>query len=287
MAKPLKRGPTPFYHQIRAIFREKIENGELRPGERFPSEDELCRSFQVSRATVRQALQGLEQSDLITREPGRGSFVRATPGKVAQLKMTCLLEDLIALGIPAETKVTDVGVLKSSAAVADGLMIARGEDVFSFVRVISVDDQPFAATRVYLPLWMGQKLTREDLEAQNLLETLSRRCGVNGEAADQLVQAIMADASQAGLLDVTAGSALLSVTRRTFDRDDNCIEFSVTNYRSDRTRFHISQKRRKTNPEDWVLSSRGGRAVRGEREDGKAASARKKARDSGHVGEKQ
>ena len=48
----LQRSPMPYYHQIGAILRERINNGEFRLGERVPSEDELCQMFSVSRATV-------------------------------------------------------------------------------------------------------------------------------------------------------------------------------------------------------------------------------------------
>ena len=259
--RPLKRGPTPYYHQIGAILREKIENGELSEGERVPSEEELCRAFKVSRATVRQALQNLEHDDLIIREPGRGSFVNRAPDKVAHLKMTCLLEDLIALGIPAETQVMETGMVRSSGAVAEALGLEAGDEVFSFLRVISVEKQAFAVTRVYLPAWMGAKLTKKDLEAQHLLNTLAKKCDVHGETADQLVEAVMADASQSNLLDVNAGTPLLSVSRTTFNPKGECIEFSVTHYRSDRTRFYISQKQRRAGS-NWVLSARGGRSAR-------------------------
>ncbi|MBI3435958.1 MAG: winged helix-turn-helix transcriptional regulator, partial [Proteobacteria bacterium] len=46
---------APYYHQIEAIIREKIANGEWRPGDRVPSEEELRAMFGVSRTTVRQA----------------------------------------------------------------------------------------------------------------------------------------------------------------------------------------------------------------------------------------
>ena len=255
----LRRGPMPYYHQIRAILQERINSGEFRAGERVPSEEELCQVFSVSRATVRQALAGLESDGLIRREQGRGSFVQPASKGVAELKMTCLLEDLIALGIPAETRVSEAGVVHASRSVAEALGIDPGEKVFGFLRVAVVKDQPFAATRIFLPEEMGRRLSKTDLAVPHLLRTLEVKCGVVPARADQVVEAILADAHQANLLDVAAGSALLSVTRTSFDQREKRIEHSIMLYRSDRVRFSISQRQRKSAAGDWVLTARGPR----------------------------
>lgn len=255
----LKRGPVPYYHQISAILRGRIANGEFRAGDRIPSEEELRQMFSVSRATVRQALQALEFDDLIRREAGRGSFVRSAPAGVAELKMTCLLEDLIALGIPAENKLSDVGTVSASHSVAEALGVSPGESVFTFLRVVAVEDEPFAANRVFLHERMARDLKEADLADPHLLRTLQKKCGVVAAKAEQAIEAILADAHQASFLNVDAGSALLSVTRSSFDQYDKCIEYSITLYRSDRTRFSVSQRHRKSAAGDWVLTERGPR----------------------------
>lgn len=134
----LRRGPTPYYHQISSMLRDQISNGDFGPGDRVPSEDELQKKFLVSRATVRQALQVLETDGLIRREPGRGSFVRCGSENVAELKMTCLLEDLIALGIPATNEVSEIGIVPASRSIAEAMGIERDASVFSFLRIVAV-----------------------------------------------------------------------------------------------------------------------------------------------------
>lgn len=258
----LARGSIPFYHQISGILRDKVANGEFVAGERLPSEDQLQTMFGVSRATVRQALQALEHEGLIIRLPGKGSFVAASNNAVAEVKMTCLLEDLIALGIPGRTVISDVGVVSAGRAIAEAMMLKRGDRVFTFQRLVMVDGAPFVSHRVYLPVSTQGLLNEKDLADPHLLKTLAQKCDLHAETAEHAIEAVLADAHQADLLDVDPGTALLSVTRTAFDRNGTPIEYGNTLYRSDRTRFHITQRQRTKQSNDWALASRGPRSVR-------------------------
>jgi len=70
-----RNSPLPLYHQLKTLILEQIEAGTWRPGERIPTEMELCQSYGISRAPVRQALAELVGDDVIVRRPGRGTFV--------------------------------------------------------------------------------------------------------------------------------------------------------------------------------------------------------------------
>lgn len=71
--------PTPLYEQIKTILREQIAMGVLAPGTALPTENELCKTYQVSRITVVKALSDLTHDGLIHRVQGKGSIVNPTP----------------------------------------------------------------------------------------------------------------------------------------------------------------------------------------------------------------
>lgn len=70
-----KENPLPLYHQLKGIIKKKIEQGEWGPGDRIPTEHQLCESFAISRTPVRQALSELVNEGLLFRRRGRGTFV--------------------------------------------------------------------------------------------------------------------------------------------------------------------------------------------------------------------
>lgn len=70
-----KDSPIPLYHQLKVIIKEKISKKEYKPGDRIPTEQELCEVFNISRTPVRQALTELTYEGILYRRPGRGTFV--------------------------------------------------------------------------------------------------------------------------------------------------------------------------------------------------------------------
>jgi multiple sugar transport system substrate-binding protein len=70
-----RNSPIPLYHQLKTLILEQIETGTWQPGERIPTELELCQGYGISRAPVRQALAELVRDDVIIRRPGKGTFV--------------------------------------------------------------------------------------------------------------------------------------------------------------------------------------------------------------------
>lgn len=70
-----RASPIPIYHQLKSLIRGRIESGHWRPGDRLPTEHELCERYGISRAPVRQALTELTKDGLLRRRAGQGTFV--------------------------------------------------------------------------------------------------------------------------------------------------------------------------------------------------------------------
>lgn len=83
-----RRSPTPVALQLETVIREQIARGELRPGDRLPTEHELCARLGVSRTPIRRALGELTAHGLLVRYPGRGTFVASSAPTVESPEVT-------------------------------------------------------------------------------------------------------------------------------------------------------------------------------------------------------
>ena len=69
----------PLYIQLEAEIRQALREKKYLPGDRLPSEEELCEQYQVSRITVRKAIQQLTDQHILEKHRGKGTFVSTQP----------------------------------------------------------------------------------------------------------------------------------------------------------------------------------------------------------------
>lgn len=86
--QPDSKSAKPLYKQLEAALKEAIARGEYKPGQQIPTENELSARWQVSRVTVRKALDALTRENLLTRVSGKGTFVS---GEKFQRSMTGIM----------------------------------------------------------------------------------------------------------------------------------------------------------------------------------------------------
>jgi GntR family transcriptional regulator len=236
----------PLYYQLENILREKIKSGEYRPGDPFPTEDQLVQSYRVSRITVRQALSALEKDGLIIRRRGRGSVVTEGQVRLEPMKLTGMIEDIIAMGIKTKTRIINFGFIRPAKKVAEGLKLNEDEYVLRIERIRLIKGSPVSYTISYIPSDLGKKIGIKDLTSQPILNILEKKCKVKIGRGFQIIEATLADSRVGALLDVMAGAPLLKIERTVFDVNDRPVEYISILYRSDRYHYTVDLVRKKS-----------------------------------------
>ena len=221
----------PHYRQIERSLRERISI--LQPGERLPSDAELCVEFGVSRMTARNAMQRLAEDGLIDRQPGRGSFVAApTTHRRANRLMTFTQEMLRRGRVPSSRMLTRV-IRPSSAAEATSLGIPPREPVVHLRRLRLADEEPIAIESVVLIGACATAVMTADLARGSLHETLAR-AGYVLRRGTGTIAAAAATAEEARLLGIRTGDPLLVERRVILDGHGRRIEATESVYPADR-----------------------------------------------------
>lgn len=237
------RGPIPIYLQLERSLRERIEAGEWPMGSRIPPERELCTRYRVSRATVREALDGLVADGLIERRQGSGSFVRSAKVEQSLGALYSFTAEMLARGRRPGLRVIEKERVAAPAAVADALGTAEGEPVYWLVRLRLVDDEPLMLERSYLPVRFCPGLIEEDLAGRLLHDIFAERYGRPFARQRKWVEPVLVDTRSAALLGVPAGAAALRIERLTYSPADEPLELREILVRGDRCRYFIEVSR--------------------------------------------
>lgn len=227
------------YKQIVAYFSELIDAGKMREGEKIPTESEICNMFNVSRTTVRAALNVLCQNGYIYKIQGKGSFVFPKQTDM-QLNHLCgFSEEMRRLGYVPSTQLISYQLLSPSSHVAEQLMLGAGQKAYMFERLRLADDAPMALEKVYLPFHRFPGLESKDLSS-SLYKLLDKEYGCQRSRAEQSLRADFADKYTAGVLDLKSGMPVLRIRRVTFDSSGMPFEYVESTYRGDKYVFNVS-----------------------------------------------
>lgn len=238
-----RNAAVPLYHQLKQLLCERIERGEYKPGDLIPGEHDLQQAFQLSRTTVRQALQELERAGYVTRHRGRGTFVTRNRAVHNLDPAARLGEHLKAQGIRPGWRVLSAGVQVAPLPVAERLRLAPGARVFCSRRLRLADDLPLGYLVAYVPVGLVGDLDHGLLGVGGSRDYLRARGALRGSQAERSLEAAAADHDEAGSLSLTPGSPVLKIHRLTVGVDGRPLEDCCGTYRGDRFRYHIGWAR--------------------------------------------
>lgn len=224
-------------------LREAILDGSFPPGSQLPTEKSLVESFGVSRSTVREALEALEQVGLITRRQGLGTFVSTEP----------ITKDLnVNAGIGAMLRdagySTHVGELtvwqsRASSAEAAALALQQEDEVVRVERLRLIDSRPVVWSIDALPTSVvTDRLLRQELgKTGSLYDLLLKEHEVRVVRGAATLRSINATHEMAKKLAVDAGQALMLLEQTDFDATGRAVLYSLEYHLSDFFEFHVQR----------------------------------------------
>ena len=237
------RLPTPLYHQVYLVLRDKILSGVYPFGALLPSEQETSGTFGVSRITAKRALNDLADAEFVIRERGRGTrVVYKAPTPPVHASVEGLLENLLTMGLKTGVELLAFDYIPADAEVSRTLQCERNCAVQRAVRVRQLEGEAFSYLTTYVPEDIGRSYTRNDLASLPLL-TLLERSGVVVSRAEQTISATLADAKVSAALDLELGAPLISIHRVVYDQNERPVEFITALYRPDRYQYRMMLSR--------------------------------------------
>jgi GntR family transcriptional regulator len=218
-----------LYLQLQKLLRDAISNQVVVMDDAIPTERDLAHEFDVSRITVRKAIDGLVDEGLLNRRRGAGTFVTGARVEKSFSKLSSFSEDMHSRG----RRPSSTWISKASGAVtpeeALSLGLSPGSLVYRFQRIRYADEVSMAIEHSTIP---GYCLPSASVVQDSLYDALDTS-GCRPTRALQRLRAIAFNAEQAELLGIKVGQPGLFIERRGFLADGRAAEFTQSYYRGD------------------------------------------------------
>jgi DNA-binding GntR family transcriptional regulator len=206
------------YLQVMDWVREYIRQEGLREGDRLPTEAELTRRLGVSTVTVRHAMAELQRQGLISRQQGRGTFVRRPRIASRPTRPGGLRETLVEPAGTLTARLLEFRRRPCSREEANALSLPDRTPVFQVVRLREVDGRPAVIDRSVIPVQLAPTLSRADVDRLegSLYDLLGERYNLQEGWEEQAITAVAPGREERELLSLGACDPVLVVRGTSF-----------------------------------------------------------------------
>jgi GntR family transcriptional regulator len=225
------QGGAPLYLQLKKNIEDAVNRGLIGPGDALPSERDIAVKAEISRVTVRKAVQDLVRSGILIQRHGSGTFVAPRVNRVEQSlsRLTSFTEDMARRGMDVRSQWLDRGLYAPSPDETMVLGLSSNELVARVSRLRIANDTPLAIERAALSAHTLPDPGAVVFSLYAVLQTTGNR----PVRAMQRISAANLGEADARLLEVPPGSASLNIERISYLASGKAIEFTRSVYRGD------------------------------------------------------
>ncbi len=230
---------APLYRQLENEICRRVKEGELKPGDKLPSERTLCCLLDISRMTVHRALDNLVQAGLLEKEQGSGTFVANGQRGDSISPLVSLSKQMEELGYDLNTEIKEWQEVKADQLIARKLGIEPGKKVYSFIRLREAAGKPLLFEKIVIPAKLVPGL-KDKLDTSASLYKLLRKeyqlalgraeAEMKAVQFGQTEELINSEEKIAEVLGVKAGQLGLYFDQITYLTDGRPIEWNRAYY---------------------------------------------------------
>ncbi len=232
----------PLYEAMAEALRAQIRSSQLQPGQRIPSESELCALYGVGRNTVRHALADITAQGYLKTIQGVGSFVTEPRVSKTAEYLLGFTQEMQMQGKQVGSRVLEARIISADSFLARRLQIQLGAEVVYLARLRLMDGEPTAIERAHLPHELCPGLLSKDFSTASLYQVLADEYAMRPDHAEQEIEASLATPQVSELLGLKQPAVVFVFHRDTRLADGRAIEYVDSEVRADHFRFYTNLK---------------------------------------------
>jgi len=226
--------PVPLYQKIKDNILHRIGTGDLKPGDRIPSENALVDETGASRMTVHRALRELTQDGVLLRVQGTGTFVAEPVPAADLLELRNIAEDIRSGGKIHSSRVVRLCAEIADDTIALAMELAPGSRVFHSIIVHMSDGEPVQVEDRFVNPASAPDYLDVDFATETPNQHLMEVAPLND--VEHVVEAVIPDPWIRNLLEIGRGDPCLVLQRRTWS-SGRVASFARLTHPGDKHRF--------------------------------------------------
>lgn len=231
-----KRSPIPVYFQLKNLILKKIQSGEFPEGSLIPSERDLGESLNISRMTVRQALNQLVSEGLLYRQKGIGTFVSRS--KIEQRNIMSFSESVTRKGLFPSTRILFFSKEIINSEIRELLDLKASDTVYILKRLRLASGTPVGIEENYLPEKYCPNLEKQDLTS-SLYKLMKEQYSHAISYVDNVIEAARPDKLEKEQLEIAGVVPVLRITGINYTESDLKLFYERSVYRSDEYKYNV------------------------------------------------
>lgn len=228
------------YQKIADDIRKKITDGNYLPGEQLALEKEMCKTYGVSRITIKRAVDELVSLGLVVKRRGSGTFVKSIDDKndIKDLSMARQFAGFSEtnFGHKISTVIIKFEIVHPSEEIAAKLQITTEDFVYDIIRARSSDNEPIVIEYTKMPIQLIIGLKKEHINA-SIYSYIQNNLHFKIQSAHRTIRAVMPTSLEKNYLKIEDTLPLLEVTQVAFFDDGRPFEYSISRHRGDKIAF--------------------------------------------------
>ena len=233
-----KYSKIPLHEQLRKAIVEAINNGTLKANDKLPTEEAICKTFDISRIVVRQAYTDLLKEGRIVRGRGRGTFVKGMDdNSIFMHQVLSFQEEMIIMNRKPSVQVIDSSLKPYEPRLFRELNLDEGQHCFHLSRVRYADNVPYTYIENNVLIDRFPGLEAYDFTTCSLYQILQTDYDIKPTLAKRSMGALKASQQLADYLGVKKNAAVIVVKSTVYDQYDQLIEISFEYVAGDSHRY--------------------------------------------------
>lgn len=233
-----EKGAAPLYYQLKEELKEQIENETYKRGDVFLSEKQLQEKYQVSRVTVRQAINELVNAGYLECARGVGTTVVFNKIDETLKQVKSFSEEMESHGIVMGTSHCVITTEAAEEKIAEKLGISPGAACYCLERVRCAQNIPIVYSISYLTGKYRLPL-EESLYRDSLYRLLKEEYGIVIARGRDTFEAVAATETTGAFLGIASGTPVFKRTRKTYDQDGDVLEYTICYYAGDKYKYSV------------------------------------------------